>query len=72
MRRRKNPNESALFDHIFQMGHYTSFDDFETLVKESVEFRLLLRDSLLIMHDDKLLNRYVNVNKAGLFEGSFF
>ena len=54
------------------MGHYTSFDDFETLVEESVEFRLLLRDSLLIMHDDKPLNRYVNVTNAGLFEGSFF
>ena len=72
MRRSKNPKESALFDHIFQTGHYTGFDDFETVVKESVEFRLLLRDSLLMMHDDKTLNRYVNLNKAAFFEGGFF
>ena len=60
MRRRKNPNESALFDHISQTDHYAGFDDFETLVKESVEFRLLLRDLFLIRRDDLPLTRYFN------------
>ena len=38
--------ESGVFDHIFYMVHNASFDDFETLIKESDEFRLLLRESL--------------------------
>ena len=32
---------------------------FETLIKECDEFSLLLRESLLILPDDPLLNRYV-------------
>ena len=42
----KSTKESAVFDHI------ASFDDFETLVKECDESRLLLRVSLLILYDD--------------------
>ena len=41
------------------MGQNTSFDDFETLVKECDEFRFLLTESLLILYDDPPLNRYV-------------
>ena len=41
------------------MGHNASFDDFETIIKESDEFRLLLRESLVILRDDPPLNRYV-------------
>ena len=44
----KVPKESAAFDHIFRTGHNASFYNFETLVKEPDEFRLLLRESLLI------------------------
>ena len=40
-------------------GSYASFDDFETLVKESDEFRLHLRKLLLIVRDDPPLNRNV-------------
>ena len=54
----KSPKESAAFD-IFHTGHNASFDDFETLVKESGESRFLLRESLLILCDDPPLNRYV-------------
>ena len=39
------------------MGHNGSFDDFETLVKECDEFRLLLRESLLIILFRFFLNR---------------
>ena len=38
-----------------------SFDDFETLVKESDEFRLFVREWLLILRDDPPLNRYVKL-----------
>ena len=55
----KSPKESAAFDHIFHTGHNASFDDFETLVKQSGEFKFLLRESLLILCDDPPLNRYV-------------
>ena len=42
----KSPNERAVFDRIIHKGHNASFDDFEILVKECDEFKLLLRDSL--------------------------
>ena len=54
----KSPKASAVFDHIVHTGHNASFDDFETLVKECDEFRLFLRESLLILRDDPLLNGY--------------
>ena len=44
----KSSKESAVFD-IVHTGHNAIFDDFETLVKECDEFRLLLRKSLLIL-----------------------
>ena len=47
---------SSKYDH---MDHNISFDDSGTLVKECNEFRLLLRESLLILRDDPPLNRYV-------------
>ena len=49
---------SAIFDHILLMTDYPSFDDFETVVKYSNEFRLLLRDFILISCDMPLLNKY--------------
>ena len=55
----KSPKESAIFDHIFHTDYNASFDDFETLPKESDEFILLLRELLLILCDDPPLNRYV-------------
>ena len=51
--------ESAVFDHIVLTGHNARFVDFETLVKEYGKFRVLLRESLLILRDDPPLNRYV-------------
>ena len=51
----KSLTESTAFNHIFHTGHNASFHDFETLVKESDEFRLLLRDLFFILRDDLLL-----------------
>ena len=53
--------------HIFHAVHNTSFDDLETLVKESDEFRLLLRESLLVLRDDPPLNRCVKSTPLELF-----
>ena len=63
----KISKESAVFDHIVHTGHNASFDDFETLAKERDEFRLLLRESLLILRDDPPLNRYVKSIPLELF-----
>ena len=63
----KSPRESAVIDYISHMGHNASFDDFKTLVKECDEFRLLLRESLLILRDDPILNRYANSIPRELF-----
>ena len=38
----KSPKKSAVFDHIFHTSHKASCFDFEILVKDSDEFRLLL------------------------------
>ena len=55
-----------IFDH--NTSHNASFDGFETLVKECDEFRLLLRESLLIVRDMiHLRNRYVNSILIELF-----
>ena len=62
----KSPKESAVFDRIVHTGHNASFDAFEILVKECDEFRLL-RESLLILHDDPPLNRCVKVHPSGTF-----
>ena len=63
----KSPKESAVYDHIFHKGHNASFDDFETLVKESDEFRLLLRKPLSILRDDPTLDRYIKSISLELF-----
>lgn len=50
----KSPKESAITDHNLHSGHNPSFDSFETLVKDSNEFELLLRESLLMLRDEQL------------------
>ena len=48
-------------------GNNASFDSFETLVKEHDEFRLLLREPLLVLRDDPQLNKYVKSIPLELF-----
>ena len=55
----KSPLKSAKFDHIVHTGHNASFYDFKTLANKCDKFRLLPRESLLILRDDPSLNRYV-------------
>ena len=50
MQRVKRPKESAIFDRILHSVNNPSFDDFETLAKDSDEFTLLLIESLLRSH----------------------
>ena len=63
----KSRKEVAVFDQIIHTVHNASFDGFETLARECDEFRLLLRESLLILCDDPFLNRYVKSILLELF-----
>ena len=63
----KSPKQRAVLYHIFHTGDNASFDNFEKLVKESVEIRLLFREPLLILHDNQHLNRYVKSISVELF-----
>ena len=42
--------------HVFRTAHNPSFDNFETFIKETNEFRFPLTESLLIFRDDPPLN----------------
>ena len=49
---KRKTKESAVFDNLFHTDDSASFDDFQTLVKESDEFRLFFRESFLILRND--------------------
>ena len=66
-KRVKTPKEGAILDHIIHSGHTPSFDDFSILVKDSNEFRLLIRESLLISRDNPSLNRNIQSIPLELF-----
>ena len=56
-KRVKNMKESAVSDHRLQFDCVTSFDDFDVLVSDTNNFRLLIKESLLIKRDEPILNR---------------
>ena len=47
-KRVKNPKQSAIMDHILLEGHNATYDDFSILIPEKNQFKLHLKDSLLI------------------------
>ena len=55
----KSPKKTAVFDYTVNTSHNASFCSFETLFKDCDGFRLLLKQVLLILHDDPPLNRYI-------------
>ena len=56
-KRVKNVKQSAVSDHLLQCDCSINFDDFDILASEANNFRLLIKDSLLIMRDKPVLNR---------------
>ena len=42
---------SAIWDHINRSGHAASVEDFSVLDRANNDFDLLIRESLLILHD---------------------
>ena len=55
-KRVKNVKQSAVSDHLLQCDCSINFDDFDILVSETNNFRLLIKESLLIMLDKPVLN----------------
>ena len=55
----KNVKESAVLDHLLQCICAIDFDHFDVLVSDTNNFRLLIKESLLIKPDKPFLNRTV-------------
>ena len=56
-KRVKNVKESAVSDHLLQCDCSINFDNFHVLVSETNNFRLLIKESLLVTRDKPVLNR---------------
>ena len=53
----RNPKNFAIIEHIFLKGHNPTYDKFSILTIETNEFKLHLKESLLIKSDKPELNR---------------
>ena len=56
-KRVKNGKQSAVSDHLLQCDCSINFDNFGILTSETNNFRLFIKESLLIMRDKPELNR---------------
>ena len=66
-KRVKNPKKSAIMDHILLEGHNATYDDFSILISENNQFKLHLKESLLIKRDKPELNRNIYTHPLELF-----
>ena len=67
-KRVKNVKQSAVSDHLLQCDCSINFDDFDILASETNNFRLLIKESLLIMRDKPVLNRTTTSFPLKLFD----
>ena len=67
-KRVKNIKESAVSDHHLQCDCVISFDDFYVLASDTYNFRLLIKESLLIKQDKPILNRTIKSFPLKLFD----
>ena len=58
-KRLKNINQSAISDHLLTCDCNINFNDFTILSKDSNNFNLLVKESLLIARDKAILNETV-------------
>ena len=54
-------------DHILLEGHNAAYDDFSILISENNQFKLYLKESLLIKRDKSKLNRKIYTHPSELF-----
>ena len=67
-KRVKNMKESAVSDYRLQCDCVISFDDFDILASDTNNFRLLIKESLLIKRDKSVLNRTIKSFPLKLFD----
>ena len=64
----KNMKESVVYDHRLQRDCVISFDDFDVLAPDNNNFRLLIKEGLLIKRDKPILNRTIKSFPLKLFD----
>ena len=67
-KRVKNMKESPVSDHCLQFDCVISFDDFDVIASDTNNFRLLIKESLLIKGDKPILNRTIKSFPLKLFD----
>ena len=67
-KRVKNVKQSAVSDHLLQYDCSINFGDLDILASETNNFRLLIKESLLIMHDKPVLYRTTTSFPLKLFD----
>ena len=68
VKRFKNVNQFAIFNHLFQCNCAIIFDGFSILAANCNKFKLLLRESLFIKRDKPILNRTIKSFLLELFD----
>ena len=58
-KRVQNPKKPAIMDHILLEGHNATYDDFSIFISESNQFKLHLKESLLIKRNKPELSRNI-------------
>ena len=67
-KRVKNMKVSAVSDHHSQYDCVISFDDFDVLASDTNNFRLCIKESMLINRDKPILNRTIKSFPLKLFD----
>ena len=67
-KRVKNVKESAVSNNLLQCDCPIDFDHFNILTSATNNFRLLIKENLLIKHDKPVLNRTVKSFPLKLFD----
>ena len=67
-KRLKNVKQSAISDHLLTCECNINFNDFTILSKDSNNFNLLIKESILIARDKPTLNKTVKSFSLELFE----
>ena len=67
-KRVKSIKESAVSNHRLQCDCVIRLDDFDVLASDTNNFRLLIKESLLIKRDKPILNRTIKSFPLKLFD----
>ena len=67
-KRLKCVKQSAVSDHLLECNCSIDFDHFDILASDANRFRLLIKESLLIKHDQPQLNKTIKSFPLKLFD----